>query len=344
MPGFPAPQTPIPLRLRQFPRSACSRPPLPGPEFSFRYNHSNAREVRCGVIGAGHAGCEAAAPARAWVSGQPWSPELDLVAQMSCNPHRRHRQRPLVREIDASAASWANSPTPSASSSGSQHQPRPAVWSPRAQMDKKMYRLVCANSSSRSQPPDQAGRSGGAYHSDRRVTAFNCGWPRYRAGAVIVTPHLSERLAHVGEMQYTCGRNGEAPRSCWALNCAPSVSSGPVSRLERRHASMAAPSTGASSNRSRRCRADAILVPHGEDRRAQIQCHIGYTTRKRGGFCWRHPAFPAYSARSRASVRAIARPSKTRSSSFPISRVTRFFLNRGLDTTSIRNGMSPACH
>src|SRR5881394_2868135 len=67
------------------------------------------------IVGAGHAGCEAAvACARMGLKTALYTLNVDLIAQMSCNPAiggiaKGH----LVREVDASAASWAKSRTQS---------------------------------------------------------------------------------------------------------------------------------------------------------------------------------------------------------------------------------------
>src|SRR6059058_1842249 len=94
------------------------------------------------VIGAGHAGCEAArACARIGLRTAMVTMNLDLIAQMSCNPAiggiaKGH----LVREIDALGGVMGEVAV------GIQFRllntsRGPAVWSPRAQMDKKMYRV-----------------------------------------------------------------------------------------------------------------------------------------------------------------------------------------------------------
>src|SRR5436305_2956294 len=95
------------------------------------------------VIGAGHAGCEAArACARMGLRTAMVTMNLDLIAQMSCNPAiggiaKGH----LVREIDALGGVMAEV----ADAVGTQFRllntsRGPAVWSPRAQCDKKQYR------------------------------------------------------------------------------------------------------------------------------------------------------------------------------------------------------------
>jgi tRNA U34 5-carboxymethylaminomethyl modifying enzyme MnmG/GidA len=72
------------------------------------------------VVGAGHAGCEAAmASARMGLKTALYTLNVDLIAQMSCNP----AVGGIAKDISSarstrSAGSWAKSQTPSAYSSG----------------------------------------------------------------------------------------------------------------------------------------------------------------------------------------------------------------------------------
>ncbi len=96
------------------------------------------------VIGAGHAGCEAArACARMGLRTAMITMNLDLIAQMSCNPAvggiaKGH----LVREIDALGGVMGEVTDAVGIQFRLLNTSRgPAVWSPRAQCDKKQYRF-----------------------------------------------------------------------------------------------------------------------------------------------------------------------------------------------------------
>ncbi|MBI2689124.1 MAG: tRNA uridine-5-carboxymethylaminomethyl(34) synthesis enzyme MnmG [Acidobacteria bacterium] len=174
------------------------------------------------VIGAGHAGCEAArACARLGLKTAMITMNIDLIAQMSCNPAiggiaKGH----LVREIDALGGVMGEV----ADAVGIQFRllntsRGPAVWSPRAQCDKKQYRIrmrevleqepnlriLQAEVAELVIQPGEAGRRrirGVVLRDGRRIDT----------GAVVVTTGtFLNGLAHVGESKYNCGRNGEAP-------------------------------------------------------------------------------------------------------------------------------------
>ncbi len=115
-----------------------------------RYSHVEWRvmafteEFDVVVVGAGHAGCEAAmAAARMGLRTALFTLNLDLIAQMSCNPAvggiaKGH----LVREVDALGGVMGEV----ADACGIQFRllntsRGPAVWSPRAQCDKALYRV-----------------------------------------------------------------------------------------------------------------------------------------------------------------------------------------------------------
>src|SRR6516165_7317898 len=96
------------------------------------------------VVGAGHAGCEAAmACARMGLRTALYTLNTDLIAQMSCNPAvggiaKGH----LVREVDALGGIMGEVTDAVGIQFRLLNTSRgPAVWSPRAQCDKQAYRL-----------------------------------------------------------------------------------------------------------------------------------------------------------------------------------------------------------
>src|SRR5262252_8185798 len=96
------------------------------------------------VVGAGHAGCEAAmAAARMGLKTALYTLNLDLIAQMSCNPAvggiaKGH----LVREVDALGGIMGEVTDAVGIQFRLLNTSRgPAVWSPRAQCDKQQYRI-----------------------------------------------------------------------------------------------------------------------------------------------------------------------------------------------------------
>ncbi|HET8546854.1 MAG TPA: tRNA uridine-5-carboxymethylaminomethyl(34) synthesis enzyme MnmG [Bryobacteraceae bacterium] len=173
------------------------------------------------IIGAGHAGCEAArACARMGLKTAMITMNLDLVAQMSCNPAiggiaKGH----LVREVDALGGVMGEV----ADAVGIQFRllntsRGPAVWSPRAQCDKKMYRATMRavlerEPNLRILQAEVAGLEIEGEGHRRRISGVSLRDGRsIRAAAVVVTTGtFLNGLAHVGEMKYSCGRNGEAP-------------------------------------------------------------------------------------------------------------------------------------
>ena len=236
------------------------------------------------VIGAGHAGCEAArASARIGLRTAIVTMNLDLIAQMSCNPAiggiaKGH----LVREIDALGGLMGEV----ADSVGIQFRllntsRGPAVWSPRAQMDKKMYRVrmrevLEKEPNLRIKQAEVAAlvvdgrRVAGVELRDGRILG---------AGAVVVTTGtFLNGLAHVGEMRYSCGRNGEAPSELLgdqlrSLGLAwTRLKTGTPPRLDGRTIDW---------SQFERQAGDAVPTPFsfltGTIDRSQIECHIGYT-------------------------------------------------------------------
>src|SRR5437016_5454506 len=172
------------------------------------------------VVGAGHAGCEAArASARMGLKTAMVTMNLDLIAQMSCNPAvggiaKGH----LVREIDALGGVMGEVTDAVGIQFRLLNTSRgPAVWSPRAQCDKKLYRLkmrdVLENEPNLRIVQAEVARLVITDGLSRRVTGVELRDGRLLdAEAVVVTTGtFLNGLAHVGEQTYSCGRSGEAP-------------------------------------------------------------------------------------------------------------------------------------
>ena len=168
------------------------------------------------VVGGGHAGCEAArATARLGLKTALITMNADLIAQMSCNPAvggiaKGH----LVREIDALGGIMGQV----ADHTGIQFRllntsRGPAVWSPRAQCDKKQYRLYMKEQLE--QEPNlflKQGEVAGLLMAQGRGAGVSLKDGRtFAAGATIVTTGtFLNGKAHIGEERFSCGRSGEA--------------------------------------------------------------------------------------------------------------------------------------
>jgi tRNA uridine 5-carboxymethylaminomethyl modification enzyme len=194
------------------------------------------------VVGAGHAGCEAAmAAARMGLKTALYTINLDLIAQMSCNPAvggiaKGH----LVREIDALGGVMGEVIDAVGIQFRLLNTSRgPAVWSPRAQADKKLYRakmrqvlesdpnlrikqaevvdllIEDCNAGISSAPAEAASAQ---LASAGRLPVAQVRGVRLldgrtvEAGAVIITTGtFLNGLIHCGENQYPAGRSGEPP-------------------------------------------------------------------------------------------------------------------------------------
>ena len=201
------------------------------------------------VVGAGHAGCEAAmASARMGLRTALFTLNVDLIAQMSCNPAvggiaKGH----LVREVDALGGIMGEVTDAVGIQFRLLNTSRgPAVWSPRAQCDKQQYRQKMREVLE-SQPnlfikqaevadlitaPSAVGLRSSA-SSDGTVSDSNAndgrpttddGSPLHAVGiklrdsrtigahaVIITTGTFLNGLIHCGEQTYPAGRSGEPP-------------------------------------------------------------------------------------------------------------------------------------
>jgi tRNA uridine 5-carboxymethylaminomethyl modification enzyme len=174
------------------------------------------------VIGAGHAGCEAArACARLGLKTAMITMNIDLVAQMSCNPAiggiaKGH----LVREIDALGGVMGEVTDAVGIQFRLLNTSRgPAVWSPRAQCDKKQYRVRMKAVLEEEPNLRMLQAEVASFLLDgRKMNGVRLADGReLQAGAVVVTTGtFLKGVAHVGETTYSCGRNGEAPSNLLA--------------------------------------------------------------------------------------------------------------------------------
>ena len=168
------------------------------------------------VVGAGHAGCEAGmAAARMGLRTALFTLNLDLIAQMSCNPAvggiaKGH----LVREIDALGGVMGVV----ADSVGIQFRllntsRGPAVWSPRAQCDKALYRVRMKEMLEGQENLflKQAEVVGVVQGAEGRVqgVALRDGREVRAAATIVTTGTFLNGLIHCGEQQYAAGRSGE---------------------------------------------------------------------------------------------------------------------------------------
>jgi tRNA uridine 5-carboxymethylaminomethyl modification enzyme len=177
------------------------------------------------VVGAGHAGCEAAmACARMGLKTALFTLNVDLIAQMSCNPAvggiaKGH----LVREVDALGGIMGEVTDAVGIQFRLLNTSRgPAVWSPRAQCDKQQYRLKMREvlESQTNLYIKQAEVAELIVENAENTAKGGCATTgiklrdgrRVRAGAVVITTGtFLNGLIHCGEQTYPAGRSGEPP-------------------------------------------------------------------------------------------------------------------------------------
>jgi tRNA uridine 5-carboxymethylaminomethyl modification enzyme len=302
------------------------------------------------VVGAGHAGCEAArACARMGLRTAMVTMNIDLIAQMSCNPAiggiaKGH----LVREIDALGGVMGEVTDAVGIQFRLLNTSRgPAVWSPRAQCDKKLYRqrmkeVLEAEPNLSIKQAEVAelvitnNRVSGLKLRDGRTLA---------AGAVIVTTGtFLNGLAHVGEQRYSCGRNGEAPSQLlgdqlrslglqWTR-----LKTGTPPRLDARTIdwSRFEPQNGDAVPTAFSFMTESIDRP-------QIQCHIGHTTEETKRILQESIArSPLYSGQISGIGPRYCPSIEDKFVKFPDKQRHQIFLEpEGLDTNEVYvNGMS----
>ena len=170
------------------------------------------------VIGGGHAGCEAAAaPARMGARTALITQKLETIGEMSCNPAigglgKGH----LVREIDALDGVMARA----IDRSGIQFRvlnrsKGPAVWGPRAQADRSLYRQAMQNLL---REQNNLEICAGVvedliFGSEGQVVGVVLadGEEISAARVVLTTGTFLRGVIHIGERQISAGRVGDEP-------------------------------------------------------------------------------------------------------------------------------------
>jgi tRNA uridine 5-carboxymethylaminomethyl modification enzyme len=173
------------------------------------------------VVGAGHAGCEAAmAAARMGLKTALFTLNVDLIAQMSCNPAvggiaKGH----LVREVDALGGIMGEVTDAVGIQFRLLNTSRgPAVWSPRAQCDKQAYRLKMrevleSQSNLKIKQAEVADliieHTAGSERRTARGIRLRDGRTVGASAVIVTTGTFLNGLIHCGEQQYPAGRSGE---------------------------------------------------------------------------------------------------------------------------------------
>ncbi|HEX3449564.1 MAG TPA: tRNA uridine-5-carboxymethylaminomethyl(34) synthesis enzyme MnmG [Isosphaeraceae bacterium] len=236
------------------------------------------------VVGAGHAGLEAAlAAARMGARTALLTMNCDTVGQMSCNPAIGGVAKgQIVREIDALGGAMGIFTDATAIQFRLLNRGKgPAMHSPRAQCDKKAYQFMAklaverqANLTIRQEMAEAI-----LVEGDRAVGIECRGKVQYKARAIVVTTGtFLQALMHTGEVKTAGGRGGDAP----AVGLSQSLLSlgfvlerfktGTPPRLNGRTIdfSRLEPQPGDADPVAFSFLTDAITEP-------QIDCHITYT-------------------------------------------------------------------
>lgn len=239
------------------------------------------------VVGGGHAGCEAAlAAARMGAKTALFTSNLDLIAQMSCNPAiggiaKGH----LVREIDALGGVMGRA----ADRTGIQFRllnssRGPAVQAPRCQSDKSKYRnemrailegqttLYLRQSEVTGLLLRGAAVEGIEVLDGRRISARS---------VIIATGTFLNGMIHIGDRRYPAGRTGESPsillaQSLRKLGFATGrLKTGTPPRLDGRTIdySQFEEQKGDEEPTFFSFQTNSVVLP-------QVSCHVGYTNER----------------------------------------------------------------
>ncbi len=237
------------------------------------------------VVGAGHAGVEAAwAVARLGRQVGICTLSDGTVAHMPCNPAVGGTAKGhLVREIDALGGLMGRAIDATGIQFRMLNKSRgPAVWSPRAQADKRLYSNWIKAALEREPNVHWIiGRAGRVLTDATGVTGLELeGGERLRCRAVVVTTGtFLNGLIHVGREQRPAGRSGEPPSHDLADSLKRfgfawgRLKTGTPPRLDRRSIDFSAFAAQKGDD-------PAVPFSFETDRieRLQIDCHLLHTT------------------------------------------------------------------
>lgn len=245
------------------------------------------------VVGAGHAGCEAAfAAARLGVRVGICTLSEETVAHMPCNPAIGGTAKGhLVREIDALGGLMGQAIDATGIQFKLLNRSRgPAVWSPRAQADKSTYNAWMLGSLRANKNIEwivcRAGRI--LVEGGRIAGLASEDGEHYRCLTLVITAGtFLNGLIHIGQEQRPAGRAGEPPSRELAESLKSfgfewgRLKTGTPPRLDRASIDF---DHAVSSGQFREDVGDDPIVPFsflsGEINRSQIRCFLLHTTDK----------------------------------------------------------------
>lgn len=246
-----------------------------------------AESIDVAVIGAGHAGCEAAlASARLGMKTIVITMSLDSIAMMPCNPHIGGTAKGhLVREIDALGGEMALIIDKTMIQCKMLNRSKgPAVHSLRAQADKNKYHteMKKALEDQKNLEIIQSEVTRLEVKDDKSFNVYTKYGAFYNAKAVIVTTgtYLKGRV-FIGELNYSSGPNGLAPSNVFSqslLNLGIELRKFKTGTPARIH------SDSINYEEMKLQPGDEEIIPfsfmNDKINIAQVPCYITYTTEK----------------------------------------------------------------
>ena len=236
------------------------------------------------VIGAGHAGCEAAhASARMGASTLLLTMNLDTIGKMSCNPSVGGTAKGhIVREIDALGGLMGKiADRRSIQFRMLNASKGPAVRSPRSQADKAAYALEMKHRLEQTEHLEiQQGTSESLVVENGKILGVKTlEGIEYRAKTVVLSSGTFMRgLLHIGQTNFSGGRGGDKA----AMGLSPSLEqlgfrlgrlkTGTPPRIHRRSIDLSRCEEQAGDDYVR------FSYDAPEERMEQVSCYITYTT------------------------------------------------------------------